>query len=560
MRARIVLLNLAGSLLLACSSTPDVEPPPVGSAAALPPQNPTLAAGLCPLVHCDSYQSDALPVRGAEQPSRALGEAEIDLFWTSPISAGVLDRSYPDGSTVLWAAKVDRILKLGFDAGLRLVPLAELPLPTGRYPAHSADFMRQWIAELDALPLASAAYRAKAAYWRDYPLEALHAYSALLDREGVLYVAARDRILAYADAETGKARSAIVKRGEFVLDPAQLNGGPAVLIGLSASFDGTLVAASLDGSVVAVDRALTRASVHRFPGERIWNSLAVDELGGVYVVTDKKLHKLIWTGQGWSDRPDEGAWSEAYESGENDRTLRGSRGSGTAPTLVGTPSDRDRFVLIADAADVNHMVLYWRDAIPKDWKKPKGVKSRRVAGRVPLDFGLHDVRESYAENSAVALGYGALVANGRPRNGMALQLDNQLWINEPSVAPLGVQKFAWDAKKRRFASAWARPDLSNPNVKPVIAAQSRLVHCVSARDGAWALETLDWDSGATRAVYTLGPSQRFNPIQLSMSLLGNGDPILSTFGGVLHLKIGAPPASEPLAGEVVSEGPASPAP
>jgi len=57
-------------------------------------------------------------------------------------------------------------------------------------------------------------------------------------------------------------------------------------------------------------------------------------------------------------------------------------------------------------------------------------------------------------------------------------------------------------------------------------------------DGAWSLETLDWDTGATRAIYTLGRSQRFNPIELSLQLMSNGDPIYSTFGGVVHLKIG----------------------
>jgi hypothetical protein len=65
-----------------------------------------------------------------------------------------------------------------------------------------------------------------------------------------------------------------------VFDPGQMNGGPPLLIGLNATWDGTLVAASLDGTVIAVDRALTRAVYHRLPGERLWNCLAVDELGG----------------------------------------------------------------------------------------------------------------------------------------------------------------------------------------------------------------------------------------------------------------------------------------
>jgi hypothetical protein len=507
------------------------------------PRNPTLSNGLCPLVHCDAYQTDAFPVRGPELPTHALGAAEVDLFWGSPISGGVLDATYPDGTTVLWVPKVDRIWKLGFDAELRLTLLAELLLVPGpRYPAHSGEFMQAWLAELEALPFAGDEYRAKAAYWRDYQLEALHAYYALLDAAGVLYVGGRDRIVAYADREPGNPRSPIEKRGELVFDPAQTNGRQPILIGLNATFDGTLVAVTLDGTVIAVDRGLTRAQYHRIPGERFWNGVAVDEAGGLYAVTDKRLHKLVWNGEAISARPEDGAWSEAYEVGPLDATLRGGRGSGTTPTLLGREGDRDQFVLIADAADVNNLVLYWRDAVPEDWEAPEGAPSPRVAGRAPVDFGRSDLTESYAENSPVALGYGAVIANNRPANRMPLHLDNQLWITERGVTPEGVQKFAWDPERQRFGSVWVRPELSHPSSTPAVAAENRLLVGATVHDGEWALETIDWDTGATRAVYTLGPSQRFNPIQLSMQLLSNGDPIYSTFAGVLHLKLGAPPA------------------
>lgn len=552
MRIRSCFAVLVVCVAFGCVTSPEVEKATSAGADAIAPRNPALSNGLCPLVHCDSYQSDAFAVRGPELASRTLGDAEIDLFWGSPISGGVLDVTYADGTTVFWVPKVDRIWKLGLDANLRLVLLAELLLPTEKYPAHSAEFMQGFLAELEALPFAGEEYRQKAAYWRDYQLEALHAYYAAVDRDGVLFVGGRDRIVSYADAEPGNPRSPIVKRGEFVFDPAQLNGGPSVLIGLNATFDGTLIAVNLDGSVIAVDRALTQGVYQRFPGERFWNSIAIDEQGAVYAVSDKRLHKLIWTGERFSTSAEDGAWSEPYEAGEFDASLRGSRGSGTTPTLLGLESDPDQFVLIADAANVNNLVLYWRDAIPEDWEQIDGTPTRRVAGKAPVDFGLGDVTESYSENSPVALGYGAVIATNRPRNRMPLHLDNQLWLNEASVVPRGMQKFVWDPEHRRFETAWARPELSMPSSTPLIAAHSRQLLGVTVHDGAWSLESLDWDTGATRAVYTLGTSQRFNPIQLSMQILGNGDPIYSTFAGVLHLKIGgaaeAPEASSVLEG------------
>jgi hypothetical protein len=557
---RAELAVLAACCLLACAGSGSDERAAASAAAraqdAPAPRNSSLSNGLCPLVHCDAYQTDAFSVLGPTLPARALGDAEIDLLWGSPISGGVLDVTYPDGTTVFWVPKVDRIWKLGLDSNLRLVLLAELMLPTGpKYPAHSGEFMQAWLAELEALPFAGDAYRAKASYWRDYQLEALHAYYAVVDAEGVLFVGGRDRIVAYADVEPGNPRSPIVKRGELVFDPAQMNGGPPVLIGLNATFDGTLVAASLDGTLVAVDRALSRAVYQRLPGERFWNSIAVDEQGGIYAVSDKRLHKVVWTGQTLSTRAEDGAWSEPYEVGEYDAAMRGSRGSGTTPTLLGLESDRDQFVLIADAANVNNLVLYWRDAIPEDWEAIEGTPTRRIAGKAAVDFGQSDVTDSYSENSPVALGYGAAIANNRPRNRMPLHLDNQLWINEANTTPLGVQKFVWDPKRRRFGTAWVRPDFSFPSSTPAIAAHSRELLGVTVQDGAWALAVLDWDTGATRAVYPLGPSQRFNPIQLSLQLMGNGDPIYSTFAGVLHLKIGASEArSEPEASGVTTAG------
>jgi hypothetical protein len=125
---------------------------------------------------------------------------------------------------------------------------------------------------------------------------------------------------------------------------------------------------------------------------------------------------------------------------------------------------------------------------------------------------------------------------------MPLHLDNLLWINDPAVAPVGVQKFEWDPKRQRFESVWVRSDLSSPSSTPAISAHDRGLQLVTVHDGVWSFETLDWDTGATRTIHTLGRSQRWNPIQLSLQLMANGDPLYSVFGGVLHLRLGAPPA------------------
>jgi hypothetical protein len=72
----------------------------------------------------------------------------------------------------------------------------------------------------------------------------------------------------------------------------------------------------------------------------------------------------------------------------------------------------------------------------------------------------------------------------------------------------------------------------------VVATENRQLHVVGLKDGQWVMEVLDWDTGATKAVYSLGASERFNPIMLALQILPNGDPIYASFGGIIHLKLG----------------------
>ena len=61
-----------------------------------------LSKGICPLIHCDTQQSDSFEVVGPISPSKVLSKKEIDLLWSSPLAGGVLDYIYPDGQRVFW--------------------------------------------------------------------------------------------------------------------------------------------------------------------------------------------------------------------------------------------------------------------------------------------------------------------------------------------------------------------------------------------------------------------------------------------------------------------------
>lgn len=509
------------------------------------PKNPALGDGLCTLTHCDGYQTGALPAPSPQSPSRRLGEKDIDLLWQSPISAGAFDRRYPDGKEAFWVLKVDRIAKVAL-VNDQLTTLQELRLPPGKYPYYSAEDMQRFVAELDRHAPSSAEFKQLAAHWRGYEFEGLRAFYGALGRDGTLYSGMLDRIVAYTDADPARADSPIVRKGEFVFDRAQMNRAAAmpvpIIIGFNALHDGHLAAVSMDGTLVVIAPDLSSAQYYRLgPDETIWNSLSIDEKGGVYFVSNKKLYKRVWKNGHLSDRAEDGAWTEAYDIGPKDAQLRGARGSGSTPVLMGNPEDRDRFVIIADAADVNNAVLYWRDEIPADWQTLPGATSRRVAGQLPVDFGDPKRQESYSESAAVVLGYGAVFADGRPRNGEAMRYDVALRLTDPTVTPSGLQHFRWDPQQRRFLAGWTRTDVTVPGSTPAVSSVDGGLNFVGVVDGHWAWQVLDFATGQTRAVYDMGPSQRHNGSYIVMQLLPNGDPLYASFAGMVRLRVGQRP-------------------
>jgi hypothetical protein len=408
--------------------------------------------------------------------------------------------------------------------------------------------MQRVVAQLDAAKVGTEEYDELADEWNGYQVEGLRAYYAMVSNKGILYVSNRNGVVAYGDADPGNPNSEIVKLGQYVFEKLKLQlrlkMPLPIMIGMNVTPDGKIIAVTIDGTVVAIEPDLSKAVYYTLTDEQIWNSVAVDENGGIYVPGTRKLHKLVWKGDRFSDDPQDGAWVEAYEIGSLDETLRAERGSGTTPALLGGPDDDDRFVVFADAANVNKLILYWRDEIPADWKQIPGTSSRRIAGLLPVNFGDASLENSYSENSATIFDYGAVLANNQVKTNEKMWLDVQLKMKDPARTPSGIQKFQWDPEKRKWKVAWTRPDVSSPNSTPVVTTENRQLHTVGLKDGAWTMQTLDWDTGETRAVYTLGPSERYNPIMLALQVLPNGDPIFATFAGVMHLRIGSAAASK----------------
>ena len=84
-------------------------------------------------------------------------------------------------------------------------------------------------------------------------------------------------------------------------------------------------------------------------GEPIGNSFAVDETGGVYIVTDAALYRF----EAGADGAPRRCWRETYENTGIQKPGQTEAGSGTTPTLMG-----DGLVAITDNADPMNVVVY----------------------------------------------------------------------------------------------------------------------------------------------------------------------------------------------------------
>ena len=228
------------------------------------------------------------------------------------------------------------------------------------------------------------------------------------------------------------------------------------------TWDGMLTLATSHGLIGVVSRFFDEAYYYRFPAdEQISNSIACDEHGGIYVVTDKNMYRVQWTGSELTIDPDKGGWSAGYETGEASGVRLGA-GSGSTPTLMGT-GNQDKFVVITDGQNLMHLVLFLARRDSRRLAADPGTKSRRIAEQVPVTFGNPGATETLSEQSVCVRGYGAVVVNNQLKASLDNQVISVLMSGFAPIAPYGVEKFVWDPWTRTLKTAWVNKSVSIPN-------------------------------------------------------------------------------------------------
>jgi hypothetical protein len=539
---RKVTLALCVALVLAGAANAEnaSQPPP-----SMPTRNPWLADSVYPVSHVNSAATHAVvhagPTRG-RQLSSADVKSVASVFTSNPTVKRV------GAETVVIAAGLDGIRKIRA-TGESFEPISFLAYPGFESLASRAngEALQAALARVDA------ARRAK----DDASLLALtrtmdeigfnrsnlpNGVYNLIDADGFHYAAFGGlRIVKTTDDNDPAKPLRVVKVKNISEDlPPALAKSVTVLVGLGMTYDGHLAAVG-KGALFLLDRDLNLKSTLSFVGETVENSLSIDEQG-IYVVTSKRMLKVVWTGAKLSYDEADGGWQSEYNTMTPERAtaagaLTRSGGSGTTPALMGFGSDADKLVIISDAdPDGTNVVAFWRERIPHGFERKPGTKSARIADQIRINRSRVTV-----EPSPAVLGSGVLVLD----NTYPQPVPDSIWGNAMTAgvsrpAPLGVQKFNWNSRTKSFATAWSNAQIDNTDVMvPIISAASGMIYLAHKENGDYQYVGLDWHTGEIKARWRFpDDSRQWNAYGGITALLEDGDLLIGGLFAVKRVDVG----------------------
>ncbi len=506
----------------------------------MPARNPWLTESIYPTSHFNSGATDSVlhagPVSGATLAEGVTVKSVPNVMVSNPAVKNL------GSNTVAFASGTLGILKLLL-TGQALESVSFTPYPG----------LEELAAEADTAAVEALCTRVDAARRAQDDAALLTAITGmgslgvnfqtgingvynLFDRDGYHYcVYGGTRVLKSTDGNDARGPVRVVKSVDIAAAmPPEAGAAVTRIIGLNMTYDGHIAAAA-PGALVVLDRDLRVKSYVAFSDEAVDNSIAIDEHNGIYVVTSRRMLKVVWDGTALSTDEADGAWESGYEWTPDEKVLALgaiSRGSGTTPTLMGFGEDPDKLVVIADAAETGtNLVAFWRNDIPEGFAQKPGTKSRRIADQRRID-----ISQLTIEPSPNVLGYGVAVINSSyPEPVKEPGFPNAFTAGITRPAPTGIQKFDWDPNSRTFDTAWINHDVDNSDIMvPVVSAATGLMYAANKVDGTYQYVGLDWTTGeiTQRWIYP-DDSAKWNAFGGITTILANGDVLI---GGAFAIK------------------------
>jgi hypothetical protein len=270
-------------------------------------------------------------------------------------------------------------------------------------------------------------------------------------------------------------------------------------------WDGRIWFASKEGVVGFVKRKGGRVR-SRDLGEPIGNSFAVDDTGGVFIVTDKALYRF----DARHGRPSR-SWRRTYPNIGVTKPGQTERGSGTTPTLIGR-----RYVTITDNADPMEVRVY---------KRGRQVEGRRrVCSRPVFEKG-----NSSTDQSLIVTRRSIIAENNYGYTGPASTMNGD-------VTSRGIERVDLDRDGHGCHRVWRNGGRA-PSVVPKVSLRAGLVYSYTKpqRDDdadAWYFTAIDFQTGRTVYRRLAGTGFGYNNNFAPVTIGPDGTAYVGVLGGL----------------------------
>jgi hypothetical protein len=245
-------------------------------------------------------------------------------------------------------------------------------------------------------------------------------------------------------------------------------------------------------------------------GEKIGNSFAVDETGGVFIVSDGAMYRFDATPSGAPAV----TWRETYANIGIKKPGQTEAGSGTTPTLMGS-----QYVAITDNADPMNVVVY---------KRTKAVTGARTVCVQPV----FSAGASATDQSLIGTGRSLVVENNYGYSGLAA-------TEQGATTSPGIERVDLGDTGTGCRKVWHNSERA-PSVVPKLSLANGLVYTYTKPprdDGtdAWYFTAIDFKTGATVYKRLAGTGLGFNNNYAPVSIGPEGSAYVGALGGLVRL-------------------------